>query len=283
MAIISDGFFREGMGGAPVSASYLTTAADGTLTAEVVLTATQTELNYVSGVTSALQTQLGNKAASSHTHAQGDVTNLTTDLGNKQAADAGLTSLAALPTAADKIAYSTAADTWAEATITAAGLALIDDANAAAQLATLGAMADAQPAARAYNSANISCNNVTWTPLTMDSDDFDTDTIHSTTSNTNRMTFTTAGKYTITCGGYFASNATGIRQLALLDKNGNALRYSTKQAVNGGVTSLEISVTETFAAADWVYMEAYQTSGGALSFSAGSANTAWIEVVRVSL
>lgn len=82
------------------------------------LTASVTELNYSVGVTSAIQTQLNNKAASSHTHAQSDITNLvtdlsgkassvhthaqsditnlTTDLGNKQPLDAQLTSLASL-------------------------------------------------------------------------------------------------------------------------------------------------------------------------------------------
>jgi len=47
------------------------------------LTASTTELNYVDGVTSAIQTQIDGKAASSHTHAQSDITNLTTDLAAK--------------------------------------------------------------------------------------------------------------------------------------------------------------------------------------------------------
>lgn len=55
-----------------------------------------------------------------------------------QVSDATLTSLAALGTAADKLAYTTGVDTWAEASLTAAGRALIDDADAAAQLVTLG-------------------------------------------------------------------------------------------------------------------------------------------------
>ena len=55
-----------------------------------------------------------------------------------QAADDTLTSLAELGTAADKIAYTTGVDTWAETPITAAGRALIDDASAAAQRTTLG-------------------------------------------------------------------------------------------------------------------------------------------------
>jgi len=55
-----------------------------------------------------------------------------------QAFDATLLSLAALGTAADKMAYTTALDTWAEADITAFGRSLIDDANAAAGRTTLG-------------------------------------------------------------------------------------------------------------------------------------------------
>lgn len=55
-----------------------------------------------------------------------------------QPLDATLTSLAALGTAADKIAYTTGVDTWAEAPLTTAGLAILDDADASAQRATLG-------------------------------------------------------------------------------------------------------------------------------------------------
>lgn len=55
-----------------------------------------------------------------------------------QASDATLTSLSALGTAANRVAYTTGVDTWAETPLTAAGRALIDDASAAAQRTTLG-------------------------------------------------------------------------------------------------------------------------------------------------
>lgn len=55
-----------------------------------------------------------------------------------QPLDAGLTSIAGLTTAADRMIYTTAADTYAVATLTAAGRALLDDADAAAQRTTLG-------------------------------------------------------------------------------------------------------------------------------------------------
>lgn len=58
----------------------------------------------------------------------------------KQPLDATLTALAGMATAANKLIYATGADTFATADLTAAGRALLDDANATAQLVTLGAL-----------------------------------------------------------------------------------------------------------------------------------------------
>lgn len=52
--------------------------------------------------------------------------------------DAGLNSIAGLTTAADKMIYTTGSDTYAVTTITAAGRAILDDADAAAQRTSLG-------------------------------------------------------------------------------------------------------------------------------------------------
>lgn len=55
-----------------------------------------------------------------------------------QAYDAGLQSISGLTTAADQGIYATASDTYAVFSLTAAGRALLDDANTAAQRTTLG-------------------------------------------------------------------------------------------------------------------------------------------------
>jgi len=146
-------------------------------------TLTTTELNYVDGVTSAIQTQLDGKqpldsgltsiaglttaadkmiyTTALDTYAVTDLTafarsilddadeatfkaTVNLEIGTDvQAYDATLLSIAALGTAADKIAYTTDVDTWAETTCTAAGRALIDDADNVAQLVTLGLTATA--------------------------------------------------------------------------------------------------------------------------------------------
>jgi hypothetical protein len=55
-----------------------------------------------------------------------------------QAYDAGLQSISGLTTAANKMIYTTASDTYAVTDLTAAGRAILDDADSAAQRTTLG-------------------------------------------------------------------------------------------------------------------------------------------------
>jgi hypothetical protein len=91
-----------------------------------------------------------------------------TNLG-AQAADATLTSLSGLTLAADKGLYSTAADTLALFDLTAAGRALLDDANAAAQRVTLGlgsGIAAATPTVTDANSVTESGFYTVGSPFT---------------------------------------------------------------------------------------------------------------------
>jgi hypothetical protein len=106
---------------APASASTLAVADGKTFTASATLTLAGTDgstLNVGTGGT------LGTAAYTASTA--------------YQPVDATLTSIAALGTAANKIAYTTGVDTWAETALGAGGKSLIAGADAAAMLTTLG-------------------------------------------------------------------------------------------------------------------------------------------------
>lgn len=72
--------------------------------------------------------------------------------------------LAPLGTAADRYAYTTGQDTWTEGTITSAGRALLDDADAAAQRTTLGLGTLATQNASSVNITGGTISGVTMNP-----------------------------------------------------------------------------------------------------------------------
>ncbi len=109
-----------------------------------VSTVTDTELGYVSGVTSAIQTQLGTKLTASNNLSDVSSTSTArTNLGlaigtNVQAYDAELAAIAGLTSAADKGIQFTGSGPAAVFDLTTAGKALLDDADATTQRTTLG-------------------------------------------------------------------------------------------------------------------------------------------------
>lgn len=124
--------------------------------------------------------------------------------------------------------------------------------------------------ARAFNSANISIPNNTNTALTFDSERFDTDTIHSTSSNTDRLTATTAGKYVISCTATWAANTTGQRRMYLeLNNTTTIANVADKDVVGAGATADadELTTIYDLAATDYVRCFVHQNSGGALNIS----------------
>jgi hypothetical protein len=107
----------------------------GTVTANLSSTSATITGGTITGITD-LAIADGGTGASTAANAR---QNLGVEIGvDVQAYDAGLQSISGLTTAADQGIYLTASDTYAVYSFTAAGRALLDDADAAAQRTTLG-------------------------------------------------------------------------------------------------------------------------------------------------
>ena len=118
---------------------------------------------------------------------------------------------------------------------------------------------------RAYNSAAESITNSTVQTLTFDSERYDNGNLHSTVTNTSRLTAAKAGKYFITGHVVWAGNTTGYRALWI---HWNASQDICGQCVQfTSADPLDMSVSTVFylAAAQYVELTVEQKSGVALN------------------
>jgi hypothetical protein len=120
-----------------------------------------------------------------------------------------------------------------------------------------------------YASANISVANDSSPILTWDSERFDTDSFHSTVSNTSRITIPSGkgGKYLFMATGAYAANANGYRAFSIFKNGSNYLYFDQIADLSAtiapfihGATILEAS------AGDYFELGTNQTSGGNLNF-----------------
>lgn len=139
------------------------------------------------------------------------------------------------------------------------------------------------PACRVYNSAVQSVANGVNTMLTFNSERFDTDSMHSTATNTSRITINTAGVYMLTASISFAPNATGRRQLAFRINGATYIAAHAEVPISGLEHEMALAAVWKFAAADYVEVSALQTSGGALNVSAAGNYTPEFSAVWVGL
>lgn len=112
--------------------------------------------------------------------------------------------------------------------------------------------------ARVYNSANISIATSTWTTLTFDSEHYDTDGIHSTSTNTSRLTAKTAGRYYIWYGGFWDYNSAGGRVFELLVNGATGI---AKENNRGDTHIFIVSTIYDLAVGDYVEIRVFQDSG----------------------
>ena len=139
--------------------------------------------------------------------------------------------------------------------------------------------------ARVRNSAAISLTSGTAAALTFNSERFDTDTIHSTSSNTERLTATTAGKYQVTGHVEFAAGATSNGHWRLeLRLNGTTVIASQDGRFHDDIaltTRATITTYYEFAATDYVELRVTQTGRDTLNVTAAGNYSPEFEMVKV--
>lgn len=125
------------------------------------------------------------------------------------------------------------------------------------------------PSCQVTRTGNQSIPNNTLTAISFNLEVYDTDTMHSNSTNPTRITFTTAGTYVVTTSLLWYKNSTGDRT-ARIRKNGtDTLVFEGKDA--GGADLFDahnLSCVEQFAAADYIEVLVQQTSGAALDMYA---------------
>jgi hypothetical protein len=131
--------------------------------------------------------------------------------------------------------------------------------------------------AQAYNSTTQSVNDSTETALTLDSEIFDTDGFHSTSSDTSRMTIPAGlgGKYLIIGNAYMAPDADGVRVLTFRKNGTTSLRHgSTIVPSSANSINVTASTVADLAAGEYVELIALHTAGAALNVGHASSLSA---------
>jgi hypothetical protein len=119
---------------------------------------------------------------------------------------------------------------------------------------------------KAYKSANQTLSNATTTLITFNSEFFDTDAIHDTSTNTSRFTVPAGkgGKWQLSTTIAYDANSTGFRQIRI-KKNGTIFNNLIATAVSSDGTHMSHTDIFELVATDYMELEAYQNSGGNLA------------------
>ena len=168
---------------------------------------------------------------------------------------------------------ATANDTPARLAVGTNGQVLTADSTAATGL-KWAAAGSTFTGVSVYKSAAQSSTNVTNTIVSFDTESFDTNAFHDNVTNNSRLTIPSgqAGKYLVQASITYASNSTSLRQIAIL-VNGTSSYDFNYNAVNGANTTVIAQWILDLAVADYVQVQAYQQSGGALNINSGFDKT----------
>jgi hypothetical protein len=207
--------------------------------------------------------------------ATGDIEGVTAGVGISGGGTSGTVTVTnSMATAIDAkgdLIAGTGADTFDKLTVGANDTVLTADSSTATGLkwaAPAGGVTFS--GTRVFGSANISIANETFTVLTYNSESYDTDAYHSTSTNTGRITIPAGktGYYFVWANTVFAA-ATG-RRIVLLEKNGsdNMLEVDMTGTASND-TFIWGGAAIYLTAGDYMQVKVWQSTGGNLNAKFG--------------
>lgn len=140
----------------------------------------------------------------------------------------------------------------------------------------------APPRARLRQTSAQSIPNNTYTSLTFNAEDYDSHNAHSTSSNTSRYVAQVAGYYQVSGKVAWAGNTTGRRASAWA-VNGTQINGTEVAIAATSAAAIEhpaVTVDVLLAVNDFVELQAFQESGGALNTGVGSGAAQSVMTVR---
>jgi hypothetical protein len=116
-------------------------------------------------------------------------------------------------------------------------------------------------------STNLTVSNSTWTTVTYDQENYDTNTFHSTSTDTSRITIPSGkgGKYQILANITWNTSAVGERYLSLLKNGSEVFRTFLGVPTSLGQITSSLATIEALAVSDYIEIRILQTSGGNLT------------------
>lgn len=140
------------------------------------------------------------------------------------------------------------------------------------------------PQAMAYaNSAQTPANNAV-VPISLDTEQYDNDNMHSIVSGTQRFTINTAGTYEVFAQICYSANGTGNREIRILKNGGTPPNGRVQQPASAGaVTTVQIiGVLIPCVVGDTLDLNGIQNSGAGLALQVGSGINSFMRVKWVA-
>lgn len=133
------------------------------------------------------------------------------------------------------------------------------------------------PTVNAYRNAALNAADNTQTLVSLDSEDYDTASFHSTSTNPSRLNIPYDGRYRIIAWVGFDANSSGDRGIQVRKNaagssaGGTYLLDKVERAPSSSRNSrIGLTLETGLVAGDYIEMFALQTSGGTLAFDVGA-------------